>query len=239
MTLPATTPLRLYLMQVATLSQVEVPIVCYLVQTADGKNILIDSGLPGQFETPAGRPAPILGQDVFAQLARLDLQPDDIDLLICTHFDLDHCGHHVDFPRAELVVQREQYETAHNGHPRFAAARPHWDLPTERYRLINGDTTLLPDIELIETSGHVPGHTSVLMRLSQTGPILLTIDAAPNEESFHPDRQAGPLDLDVEKTIASTIKLLEIARREQVALTIFGHDGHQWPTLKTLPAYYE
>src|SRR5438309_2172802 len=119
MTLPTTTPLRLYLMQVATLSQVQIPIVCYLVQTGDGKNILIDSGLPTHFETPAGRPTPILGKNVFESLALLDLQPDDIDMLICTHFDLDHCGHHEDFPRAKLVVQREHYEIARGGHPRF------------------------------------------------------------------------------------------------------------------------
>jgi N-acyl homoserine lactone hydrolase len=239
MTLPTTAPLRLYLMQVATLSQVQIPIVCYLVQTGDGKNILIDSGLPTHFQTPAGRPTPILGKSVFEYLALLDLQPDDIDLLICTHFDLDHCGHHDDFPRAELVVQREQYEIARSGHPRFTASRPHWDLPAERYRLVDGDTILLPGIELIETSGHVPGHMSLLLRLPQTGPVLLTVDAVPNKESFRPDRQIGPLDLDAEKTIASTIKLQERARREQVTLTIFGHDGHQWPTLKILPDCYE
>jgi N-acyl homoserine lactone hydrolase len=160
-------------------------------------------------------------------------------MLICTHFDLDHCGHHEDFPRAELVVQREHYEIARGGHPRFAASRPHWDLPAERYRLVDGDTTLLPGIDLIETSGHVPGHMSILLRLSQTGPILLTVDAVPNKESFRSDRQIGPLDLDTEKTIASTIKLMEVVRRERVALTIFGHDGHQWPMLKMLPDSYE
>jgi N-acyl homoserine lactone hydrolase len=29
------------------------------------------------------------------------------------------------------------------------------------------------------TSGHVPGHQSVLVRLPQTGPVLLAIDAVP------------------------------------------------------------
>jgi N-acyl homoserine lactone hydrolase len=233
------TPMRLYLMQVATLPQINVPIVCYLIQTSDGKHLLIDSGLPTHFQTPAGRPNPIPGKNVLEQLTLLELQPADIDLLICTHFDLDHCGHHEDFPRAELVVQREQNEVAREGHPRFAASRAHWDLPAERYRLVDGDIALLPGVELIETSGHVPGHMSVLLRLFHTGPVLLTADAVANQDSFKPDRQLGPLDLDGEKTMASTLKLLEVARREQVALTIFGHDGHQWPTLKMLPDWYE
>lgn len=38
-------PQRLYLMQVGSMPLYEIPIVCYLVQTGDGKNILIDSGL--------------------------------------------------------------------------------------------------------------------------------------------------------------------------------------------------
>jgi N-acyl homoserine lactone hydrolase len=37
---------RLYLLQVGSVPKYQIPIVCYLVQTGDGKNILIDSGLP-------------------------------------------------------------------------------------------------------------------------------------------------------------------------------------------------
>lgn len=238
MTTNTSAPQRLYLIQVATLPPISIPIVCYLVQTGDGKNILIDSGLPTTFNPPAGRPMPEMGKDVIEQLAMLNVQPGDIDTLVCTHFDLDHCGHHEDFPNAQLVVQREHYRVAHEGFPRFAGSRPHWDLPSERYRFVDGDTTLIPGLELIETSGHVPGHQSVFVRLPETGPVLLTIDAVPNQSSFKPDRQTGPMDNDGEKTIASTRKLLDLAQREHVALTIFGHDTQQWSTLKKVPEYY-
>src|SRR6266700_3014348 len=115
------TPQRLYLMQLSTTT---IPLAagqglamssgCYLVQTSDGKNILIDSGLPA--------------------------------------------GYNDAFPQAELIVQREHYELARSGHPRFAAARVHWDHPALRYRLIDGDTELLHGLTLLETSGHTPGH---------------------------------------------------------------------------------
>ena len=41
-------PQRLYLMQVATITvgPFTLPVPCYLIQTKDGKNILIDSGFP-------------------------------------------------------------------------------------------------------------------------------------------------------------------------------------------------
>jgi N-acyl homoserine lactone hydrolase len=137
------------------------------------------------------------------------------------------------------VVQREQYDVARGGHQRFAASRPHWDLPAERYRFVDGDTTPLPGIDLIETGGHVPGHMSVLVRLPETGPVLLTVDAVANQANFKPDRQISPMDLDGEKTIASTRKMLELAQHEHVTLVIFGHDGQQWQTLKKCTEYYE
>lgn len=241
MTIKASFPLRLYLMQIATLPPpINVPFPCYLVQMSDSKNILIDSGLPsGDFSLPAGMPLPIIGKNVLEQLAMIGLRSEDIDLLICTHFDGDHAGNHAAFPNAQLVVQRQHYVVARNGHPRFAGIRSQWDLPTSRYRLIDGDLELLPGLELVETSGHVPGHQSVLVRLPQSGPVLLTIDAVSRQSDFIPDRQAGPMDADQEKVVASTRKLLDLAQREHVSLIIFGHDGRQWQTLKKLPDHYE
>jgi N-acyl homoserine lactone hydrolase len=98
---------------------------------------------------------------------------------------------------------------------------------------------LLPGLTLIETSGHAPGHQSVLVRLPQSGPVLLVIDAVPLERVFHEDRPAWPTDDNEEQLRASTRKLLDLVEREQVALTVFGHDGAQWQTLKKAPDYYE
>ena len=109
----------------------------------------------------------------------------------------------------------------------------------ERIRLVDGDTELLPGLELIETSGHVPGHQSVLVRLPKTGAIVLPIDAVPFAEGFTRDEQDDGSNPDAEAIRASTNKLLDLVAREQVGLVIFGHDGAQWEGLKKLPAYYE
>ena len=65
---------RLYLMQVGSMPQYQIPIVCYLVQTGDGKHILIDSGLPESM--PEGESEFENGQDVLEQLASIGLKPD-------------------------------------------------------------------------------------------------------------------------------------------------------------------
>ncbi len=245
MTTNTSAPQKLYLMQLSTSTvrgasrTLEMVCGCYLVETHDGKHILIDSGLPADVPLPPGTPPAENGKNVIEHLADLGLHPDDIDILICTHFDVDHAGYHDAFTKAELIVQREHYALARSGHPRFAAARAHWDHPALRYRLIDGDTELLPGLILLETSGHTPGHQSVLLRLPQTGAVLLTIDAVMLQFAFTPDRAAWPADDNEEQLRASTRKLLDLVEREHVALVIFGHDGQQWKTLRKAPAYYE
>jgi len=46
------------------------------------------------------------------------------------------------------------------------------------------------------------------------------------------------MDMDEAMLRASTRKLLELGQREPVQLTIFGHDGDQWRTLKKAPDFY-
>ncbi len=227
---------RLYLMQVGSMPEYEIPIVCYLVQTDDGKNILIDSGLPeiipedsSEFEN---------GVDVIQQLAIIGLKPDDIDTVISTHYDGDHAGRHAAFTRAQYIVQRLHHLDAPTN-PRYASIRAQWDQPMERIRLVDGDTELLPGLELIETSGHVPGHQSVLVRLPKTGAVLLAVDAVPFAGGFTRDPQDDGSSPDGEAARPSILKLLDRVEREQIGLVIFGHDPDQWEGLKKLPEYYE
>jgi N-acyl homoserine lactone hydrolase len=236
MIMSQTFPQRLYLMQVGSMPEYQIPIVCYLVQTGDGKNILIDSGLPEIM--PEGESDFENGQDVIQQLLSIGLKPDDIDTVISTHYDIDHAGRHAAFLRAQYVVQRVHHLDA-DSNPRFAANRPQWDQPMERIRLVDGDTELLPGLELIETSGHVPGHQSVLVRLPKMGAILLPIDAVPFAKSFTRDEQDDGSNPDAEAIRASTIKLLDLVELEHIGLVIFGHDNEQWETLKKTPEFYE
>jgi N-acyl homoserine lactone hydrolase len=226
---------RLYLLEVGSMPEYQIPIVCYLVQTDDGKNILIDTGLPEVM--PEGESDFVNGQDVIAQLASLGLQPEDIDTVISTHYDIDHAGRHAAFTKADYVVQRAHHLDAATN-PRFAPLRPQWDQPMARIRLVDGDTELLPGLELIETSGHVPGHQSVLVRLPQRGTVLLTVDAVPFGAGFTRDAQDDGSNPNGEAGRASTMKLLDLVEREQIGLVIFGHDQEQWDTLKKAPAFY-
>src|SRR3954447_15143277 len=159
-------------------------------------------------------------------------------MVISTHYDGDHAGRHAAFTQAQYVVQRAHHLDAASN-PRYADVRPQWDQPIECIRLVDGDTELLPGLELIETSGHVPGHQWVLVRLPETGAVLLTIDAVPFGAGFTRDKPDDGSDPDAAAIRASTNKLLDLVEREQVGLVIIGHDQEQWEGLKKLPEYYE
>jgi N-acyl homoserine lactone hydrolase len=238
-------PKRLYLLELSASTvpigsghTLEMVLGCYLVQTSDDRQILIDSGMAADAR-PAGSPPARNEKNVIEHLAELGLRPEDIDTVIATHFDVDHAGYHDAFQRADFIVQREHYELARSGHPRFAAARAHWDHPGLRYRLIDGDSEVVPGLTLLKTSGHAPRHQSVLVRLPLTGPVLLAIDAVVMQRLFTLDRKAWPTDDNEEQLLASTRKLLDLVERDHVGLVIFGHDGQQWQTLKKAPQYYE
>lgn len=253
---------RLYLMQLGLLTDGGTPFPGYLIQTDDGTNVLVDTGWPrsmiGAYRDPVGAIPDIPSDDeavrqtvavarrtrieeddfVINRLAALGLAPRDIDLLICTHLDPDHAGNHDLFPDAELVIQRRQYQIARE-YQRFTMMGAPWDVPGLRYRQVEGDTQLLPGIELIESSGHVPGHQAVLVRLPETGPVLLAIDAIGWHGQLVPGAAMRVFDMDEAQTRNTIRTLTERAEREGVRLLVFGHDSEQWPTLRKSPDFYE
>ena len=237
-------PTRLYLLRlgggdIPSDPPVSMSFGSYLVQMSDGRNVLIDTGFPPDWDMSESFPTLRFDHDVVSALAAMGLQPDAIDILITTHFDPDHVGMNDSFPGAEFVAQREGYEEARSGQERAALTRDHWDAPTLRYRLVDGDTEILPGLTVISTPGHAPGHQSVLVRLPHTGTVLLAIDAVAQASFFTPDRGPGPMDLDTAGAIQSTIRLLDLAEQEQVDLVVHGHDGAQWAALKTAPEFYD
>ena len=238
-------PQKLYLLQLSTTAVpigggrvLEMVSGCYLIATSDGKYILIDSGFPTDVPLPPAAPPPENEKNVLQHLSDLGLGPDNIDTVICSHFDVDHAGYHDSFTRAEFVVQRSHYEQARSGHWRYVSVRPHWDQPVLNYRLVDGDLQLAPGLKLLETSGHCLGHQSLLVHLQHTGPVLLAVDAVVMQRLFTADRKAWPTDDNEDQLRASTQKLLDVVEREHVAFTVFGHDGEQWKMLKKAPEYY-
>jgi N-acyl homoserine lactone hydrolase len=226
--------------------RIVIPIVGYLIETDDGQHILIDTGMHrkhiedpeatfrgkpfGKFITPIMKPE----DDIANRLAEIGLTADDIDILVSTHFHFDHAGNHGDFGNSRIVVQRECYEYAKANPAAFPVDI--WDLPHLKYEMIDGDVEIAAGVQLIESSGHVPGHMSAIVRLPKTGTVVLTIDAIYTVENLEHDNWQGQVD--PERGKVSGHKLAEIARRQN-GMLITGHDPAAWAELKLAPHYYE
>ena len=107
--------------------------------------------------------------------------------------------------------------------------------------VVDGDTELVPGVELLAAGGRVPSLQAVLVRLPKTGPVLLAIDAMTLDMAgYTPEtRPIGAYDMDEAGVRASTRKLLDLAGREGVNQIVSGHDPAQWQTLHTAPEFYE
>lgn len=222
-----------------------IPIVGYLIQTDSGKNILVDTGMDKVHVTNpdatfGGRPfGEVLKVEMKAEdyvvnrLAEVGVTPEDIDILVATHFHFDHAGNTRDFSGSQIIVQKDCYDDIMKPNARYP--RETYDIPNLNWRIVDGDLELEPGVTLLKTPGHVPGHMSVMLDLPQTGKVILGIDAIYIQENLEKDNwevYANP-----DEARASAHRLLEIADRED-ALLLSGHDPMTWETLRKSPEYY-
>lgn len=149
--------------------------VCLYIH-ADGKHIVVDTGLGTKLNDKARRIWQIEGEgSLVPSLRSLGITPEDIDLVINTHLHVDHCGGNTyyddkgtlqpTFPNAEYVTQRREYEDAMQPNERTSATYIAENfqplIESGQMRLLDGDTEILPSIMGIVTPGHTPAHMSI------------------------------------------------------------------------------
>lgn len=152
--------------------------VCLLVKVG-GRNIVIDTGMGNKLDEKMIAQWQLTRPDggLLDALARLNVVPEDVDMVINTHLHSDHAGGNTrfiepgseavvaTFPNAEYVVQRREYDDAMQPNERTRATYfPYNYQPLYekgQMHLLDGDTELAPGVTGVITRGHTPAHMSI------------------------------------------------------------------------------
>jgi N-acyl homoserine lactone hydrolase len=226
---------------------IDLPVHSVLMRHAQG-NVLFDTGChPSVVENAEARwgsmarmMVPINGREdnVVSDLSRLGLAPDDIDVVVCSHFHADHCGCNEYFTRASMFCHRLELEAAQaDDAPAKGYLATEWRHGRE-WVAIDGEHDLFGDgrVVLKPLPGHTPGMIGALVHLDRDGPFVLASDAVPLALTL--EREALPRNTgDLE---AAARSLGEVGRLQAAGFTVlYGHDAEQWETLRKGVAFYE
>jgi len=145
------------------------------VLTAYRKHILLDTGFGDCITEKEKKIYATAGETgIESGLEKLEISPDDIDIVFLTHLHTDHAGGAVKeedgkyvprFKNAVYIVQREEWDDAMNPNERTAAVYIPERLEVleeaGQLQLIDGDSEFLPGIKAVKTGGHTRGHQGI------------------------------------------------------------------------------
>ncbi|MFB6157684.1 MAG: N-acyl homoserine lactonase family protein, partial [Haloferacaceae archaeon] len=123
------------------------------------------------------------GHTLPAALDRAGYAPADIDGVVLSHLDWDHCGG-LDRFEGPVYVQRREVAYAAAPYPMHAER---YDAPTlgrdppwlhPGLTPVDGETDLAPGVTAFPTPGHTVGHQSVAVE-TDTGTTVVAVDAVP------------------------------------------------------------
>jgi len=127
--------------------------------------------------------------DINKFLARFNVTPEDIDIVILTHLHLDHFANVSAYKNATFVVQDEEiplaltppaYGTFDFYYPEFSH---HVLSIIDKIEAINGDMVIEPGIEIWKLGGHTPGLMAVAIE-TKDGLAVLTSDSCLTYKNF-------------------------------------------------------
>ena len=224
------------------------PVLAFVIEHPHGL-IVFDTGLhealvsqPNSYVGPFGqqwlpfRTAP--GMHLRAQMRARGLPPEKVAYVVLSHLHYDHSGELRAFPRARLVVTREEWRATQALFKRshgyllkdyaglaFTLLDFAWESQTtsptvnHHYGLdMLDDGSLI----LVPTFGHTYGHQSLLVRLPE-GLVVLAGDAVYVHEGYTLPAAQPHADAP-ESAWASTVTLRILAKQDPQAILIPTHD---------------
>ena len=219
---------------------------CYLVVHPKG-TLLWDAGLPDALaRTPEGKTfmntfVLRVSKTLAAQLKEIGYAPETISNLGISHMHGDHVGNVDLFPRAMLLMQKEEYEAAFGPEPGKYGFDPaaYSTLRSNPVKTLEGDYDVFGDgtVVIKRMLGHTPGHQALYVRLPKTGNIFLSGDLVHYTDNWV-HKRVPSFNFDKERSIKSMEETEQFLKANHAILWI-QHDLEQNAGIKHAPAYYD
>lgn len=212
---------------------VKIPFVfsCYLIQRGN-EYMLWDTG----HAMTAGAVAPKVS--LVDQLAQKGIRPEQIKYVGISHYHADHTGQAASFPQATLLIGKGDWDVVSSLKP--VGANPAFFTPWlsggAKLETLPLDKDVFGDgsVVILHTPGHTPGHHSLLVKLAQTGPVLITGDLAHFHENYESNGVPG-FNTSRAETLASLDRFKKMAARYK-ATVVLQHDARDVGKLPAFPA---
>ena len=206
---------------------------CYLVKHGD-EYMMWDTG---HSMTAPGGVAPKVS--VVDQLAQLKVTPDQIKFVGISHFHADHTGQLDPFKNGTLLIGKGDWDGITAPMPMQGAnvaGFKSWIDEKRKVEPLTTDKDVFGDgsVTVLRMPGHTPGHSSLLVRLKDMGPVLLSGDAVHFRENYESNGVPW-FNFDRAATIASIERMKQIAANLK-ATVIIQHDMRDIGKLPAFPA---
>jgi N-acyl homoserine lactone hydrolase len=141
---------------------IDFPLISYYLE-GSAHSILVDTGgtpPDGVHWQPYTRTE---NESLDKALYNIGVSPEDIDIVILTHLHWDHASNNHLFANARFIVQQKEYDYLTAPEPEVKAGyEPELVMRTE-YKLVDGDTDIVPGISVVLAPGHSTGMQCVVV----------------------------------------------------------------------------
>jgi len=229
------------------------PVSFYVITHPKG-NIIFDTGNNDKTITdPEGWWGPLakgfglqMTQDdaIPAQLAKIGLKTDDIKYVVVGHLHLDHGGNISQFPNSTLVVQNDELKAAWWPDVGYSLYYIPGDFEaTKKMNIIRleGDLDMFGDgsFRLFRAAGHTPGSQFAVLRLKNTGPVILTSDTVYLKESLDKNLIPPIPGTWSPKGMYEGYQRIRLIRDTEGAQLFMAHDPELFKAAKQAPDFYD
>ncbi|HSA89034.1 MAG TPA: N-acyl homoserine lactonase family protein [Burkholderiales bacterium] len=205
---------------------------CYVIK--HGSDVMVwDTGYqPGLVPNATNKPIADL-------LKQINVSPEQVKFVGISHFHADHTGQLLPFSNATLLIGKGDWDGVTANPPMQGANMTGfkvWISEKRKVEPLSMDKDVFGDgsVVVLRTPGHTPGHSSLLVRLKDKGPVVLIGDLAHFQENYDSNGVPG-FNYDRSQTLAS-LERIKLIEKNLKATVIIQHDPRHIGKLPAFPA---